>query len=471
MTRREFIQATAAGGVITLGAQDTRPAQAAAGGLVSPGCRGSKVKLARLFIGVPAAHYPNPKIELTAERRDFEAKFAAFADQLTDVEFVLDELVGKPQQIEALAGRLKEVDGILAVHLSLHTLPVFRKILEIGRPTVIFSAPYTGHEWYQLSQIRRTELGRRMECILSTDHAELVRAVRPIRALHHLREARIVNVSKAHSPAGYPEDLERKFGTKVDLVGRDAVLAAYESVSDADARAEAQRWTSGATAVVEPSADEILKSSRLALALQRVMDEHQATIVTVDCYGSMWRQLPAYPCIGFARLNDLGYGGICQSDLPCAAVHILFQGLTGRPSFVCNPSFDFSTNTATLIHCLGCTRMGGLDQPPAPYKLRDVMERQEGCAVQVTMRTGQAVTQAMLDGMSGLRYFTGNITGAPETERGCRTKIAVKVDGSAETLWQNWSAGIHRVSCYGDLAVDLGRFCRFADLKLINEAV
>jgi hypothetical protein len=99
------------------------------------------------------------------------------------------------------------------------------------------------------------------------------------------------------------------------------------------------------------------------------------------------------------------------------------------------------------------------------------MERQEGCTPQVRMRVGQKVTQAMLDGTSTLRYFTGEIVDVPETERGCRTKITVRLDGDVEKLWQNWTAGIHRVSGYGDLSKDLAHFCRFAELALINEAV
>lgn len=56
-------------------------------------------------------------------------------------------------------------------------------------------------------------------------------------------------------------------------------------------------------------------------------------------------------------------------------------------------------------------------------------------------------------------------------DRGCRTKIVLKIDGSAERLWKNWSAGLHRVTCYGDLSKDLERFCRFAKVNLTNEAV
>jgi len=421
-------------------------------------------------MGIPNAHYPNPAMDLNAEVRAYQARFAGFKDELADVDFVVDELIGSPEQLTPLKSRLQNVDGILVIHLTLGTLPTMKELFALGRPVMIFSAPYAGHEWYYLSEIRRSELGRKMECALTTDYHELAAAVRPFRAMHHLREARIVNVAAANNPANYPADVHKKFGTEIIQVGRQELLDAYQAVSEPDARLEAERWTKGAMAVVEPSAEEIFKSCRLALALQRVLDEKEATVATVDCYGSMWRQLPAYPCMGFARLNDLGLGGICQSDLPCAMVHILFQGLTGRPSFVCNPTFDFSTNTATLIHCLGCTRMDGPDKPAAAYKLRDVMERQEGCVPQVRMRVGQQVTQAIMADMNNLRYFTGTITDTPETDRGCRTKIAVKVDGNAERLWQNWSAGIHRVACYGDLSKDLARFCRFAELKLMDEA-
>jgi hypothetical protein len=473
MNRREFVQTTLGSTLACLGGPGL--AAIALGqqgpGLISPGCRRSKVKVARLYLGIPKAHYPNPAMDLDAERREYQTRFAGFADELSDVDFVVDELIGSPGQLAPLKGRLKGVDGILAIHLTLGTLPVMKEILSLGRPTMIFSPPYAGHEWYWLSELRRGPLGRKMECALTTDYRELAAAVRPFRAMHHLREAKVLNLAAGCSPPDYPDQVKNKFGTEIKLVARERMLQMYDAVNEKEARAEARRWTQGAVAVVEPSAEEVFKSCKLAMAFQKLLDDEGATVMTVDCYGSMYHQLPAYPCIGFSRLNDLGLGGICQSDLPCAMVHILFQGLTGRPGFVCNPTFDFGTDTATLIHCLGCTKMDGPDKPAAPYKLRSVMERQEGAVPQVRMRVGQRVTQAILADMSTLRYFAGRIVETPETDRGCRTQIKVKLDGNAERLWQNWSAGIHRVSCYGDLAKDLDRFSRFAGLNLVNEAV
>jgi len=252
------------------------------------------------------------------------------------------------------------------------------------------------------------------------------------------------------------------------------VEAAFAAISDADAQAETDRWIKAATAVVEPSKEDVFKSCKLALAFEKMLDEEDATVMTVDCYGTMWDKtikLPAYPCLGFSRLNSMGLGGICESDLHSAMTHIIFQGLCGKPGFISDPTMDESTNAIILAHCMGTVNMDGPAKPPAPYKLRTVMERQEGVVPHVSMEVGRKVTQALLVGTELLLYFTGEIVEAPDVDRGCRTKITVKIDGSAEKLWKNWSHGLHRSTCYGDIAKDLERFCRFAKINLVNEAV
>lgn len=478
--RREFIQLTVGGTLGCLGGMSL-PGIGLVGGprclaegpsaakIISPGCRGTKVKVARVYLGLPKAHYPNPAIDLASEMRTYQGHFDKLQGELSDVDFVVDELVGTPEQVKALGDRIAGCDGVLAIHLTLGVLPVMTALLAMGRPTMIFSPPYAGHEWYYLSELRRSKEGENLECMLTGDVSQLAVAIRPFRAMHHLREAKVLNVAK-QMPQDYVSQVKTKFGTEIAQVSRERVIALYDAVSDEAARAETDRWIKGAAAVVEPSAEEIFRSCKLALAFEKLLDEESATLLTVDCYGSMWRQLPAYPCIGFARLNDMGLGGICQSDLPCAMSHILLQGLTGRPGFVSNPTFDFSTNSTTMIHCLGSTRMDGPAGPAAPYKLRSIMEREEGATPQVQMEKGRDVTQVIFDGVTGLRYFTGRIVDTPETDRGCRTKITVKVDGNAERLWQNWTAGIHRVSCYGNVAKELRYFSRFMKLQLVNEA-
>lgn len=469
LDRRQFLQLTAAGSALWLFAPPFS-AYGAASPLISPGCRGTKVRAAKLYLGIPNALWPTPNMDLNEEMERYEQEFKNRPADFGDVDFAVSELITNKEQAVQLADRLTDVDGILAIHLSMGVTEMARELLKSGKPTVLFAAPYSGHEWTGFGALERSPEGARLTCMLTSDMGQLAAAVRPFRAIHHLREAKILNVS-AHEPK--PEFLQTvkdKFGTTIIRIDRERTLAAYERIDPAAAEAEAERWISAATAVVEPSRDEIVRSCQLALAFERLLDEENGTAITVDCYGSMYRKLPAFPCIGFTRLNDMGFAGICESDLTSAMTFILLQGLSGRPGFISDPTVDESKDAIILAHCLGSTKMDGPNGEACPYKIRTIMERQEGAVTQVSMRLGQRVTQAVLIGADTLRYFTGDIIEVPDTERGCRTKITVKVDGDIAALWKNWAHGLHRVTCYGDLTADLRRFCRFEGINLLDEA-
>lgn len=438
--------------------------------LVSPGCRRSKVRVARLYLGKPDAHWPTPKLDLAAERREYETAFAGMREAFADIEFFVDELVTDKSQIEALRDQLKSADGILLVHLSMGMKDTLEAVLACGRPTALFAAPYSGHEWAQFGALRQQPVGAQLECFLTSDRAQLAVAVRPFRAIHHLREAKILNVIERVRDEAKMQAWHDRFGTEFKTVDRDRVLTAYEAVTLEDAEAEARRWIRQASKVVEPSRDEIVRSSRLALAFENLLAEEDATVITVDCYGTMYRKLPAFPCVGFVRLNDLGLGGICESDLTSAMTYIILQGLSGRPGFISDPTVDESQDSIILAHCLGTRRMDGPDGKAAPYRLRSIMERQEGCVPQVFMRRGQKVTQAWLATPERLLYFTGDVIAVPDSDRGCRTQIQVRVDGDIAKVWQNWGHGLHRLTAYGDLTADLRRFCRYKNLEFVNEA-
>jgi hypothetical protein len=477
INRRAFLHMTAASGAVYLASSGVLATSAYGRGskLVSPGCRGTKVKVARIYMGTDHGLWPTPKLNLRAEIRAYEAQFAKLADELSDVDFVVDELVTSADQARQLKARLQGVDGILAIHMNIGVRPILNEILAAGRPTAVFAIPYSGHGWVGFGALQRQPLGARLECFLTSDYSQLAAAIRPFRAIHHLREAKILNVT-TRSFQQYADDMKKKFGTEIKRVDLQTVVDAYKAVDDRQAETETKRWMADAEAVVEPSRKEVFKSCKLALALENMLAAEDATVMTVDCYGTMWDKtirLPAYPCLGFCRLNNMGLGGICESDLRAAMTHIVLQGLTGKPGFISDPTVDESSNSIILAHCLGSTKMDGPDGPAAPYKIRTVMERQEGVTPQVEMRIGQRVTQAILIGTDSLLYFTGEIVDAPvalEDDRGCRCKITVKVDGDVTTLWKNWSNGLHRQTVYGDVVKDLARFCRYKEIKLVNEA-
>lgn len=473
VNRREFLQIAAGGVACWAGAGIfSSGARAAGSQLISPGCRKSKVKVARIYMGTAGGLWPKPKLSFQDEIRVYEAQFGA---EMADVDFVVDEIVTSVEAVNRIKPRLQNVDGILVIHLSMGTGAILNEILGTGKPTALFALPYSGHEWVGFGGLQKQPIGAKLECFLTSDYSQLATAIRPFRAIHHAREAKILNVT-TRSFQDYADRMKAKFGTEMKQVDLDTVVQAYEAIDDRDAEAETERWMKGAQDVIEPSRKEVFKSCKLALAFENMLAAEDATVLTVDCYGTMWDKtikLPAYPCIGFCRLNDLGLGGICESDLRCAMTHIILQGLTGKPGFISDPTVDESTGSIILAHCLGSSRMDGPSGPQAPYKIRSVMERQEGVTPQIQMRIGQPVTQAILVGDDTMLQFTGQIIDAPvgvEHDRGCRTKITVKVDGDITTLWKNWSQGLHRQTVYGNIRKELGQFCRYTGIKLIDEA-
>jgi hypothetical protein len=476
VSRREFLQIAAGSGVYLAGAGFfAGGAQAAGSRLVSPGCRRSKVKVARLYMGTKEGLWPKPKLSFQDEIRTYEAQFAKLGGEIADVDFVVDEIVTSAEAVGRIKPRLQDVDGILVIHLSMGTGAILNEILSMGKPTALFALPYSGHEWVGFGGLQKQPIGAKLECFLTSDYSQLAVAIRPFRAIHHAREAKILNVTN-RSFQDYADAMKAKFGTEMKRIDLETVVKAYNAIDDKAAEAETQRWMNGAEAVIEPSRKEVFKSCKLALAFEDLLAAEDATVLTVDCYGTMWDKtikLPAYPCIGFCRLNDMGLGGICESDLRSAMTHIILQGLTGKPGFISDPTVDESAESIVLAHCLGSSKMDGPNGPQAPYKIRDVMERQDGVTPQIRMRVGQPVTQAILVGTDTILHFTGTIIDAPvglEHERGCRTKITVKVDGDITALWKNWSQGLHRQTVYGNIRRELGQFCRYTGIKLIDEA-
>jgi L-arabinose isomerase len=476
--RREFLQLTLAGSALCLCGLSGLAFRSVPVGskLISPGCRRTKVKVARLYIGTASGLWPKPNLDFQKEIRTYESEFNKLKEELHDVEFVINELVTTPGEAINLKNRLTNVDGILVIHLSLGVSSILNEILSMNLPTMVFAVPYSGHEWANFSSLRNQPLGRNMDCILTSDYQQLAAAIRPFRAIHHMREAKILNLTTG-SFVEYADIIKNKFGTEIKQIELNRMIDLYNSIDVTKAKAETDHWIKEAVEIVEPSNEDIFKSCKLALAFEKLMDEEDATVMTVDCYGTMFKPLCqsfAFPCLGFTRLNNMGLGGICESDLQSAITHVLFQGLVGRPGFISDPTVDESINSIILAHCLGTTKMDGPDKAAASYKLRTIMERQEGVVPQVEMRIGQKVTQAILKGTDSLPYFTGEIIETPvalKDDRGCRTKITVRVDGDVTKLWQNWTSGLHRQTCYGDITKELAFFCRFKDIKMVNEAI
>ncbi len=464
--RREFLSTTAVGPVcmstlmrpVSVGAVEASPAMR--GGM-------SKVRIGKVYLGQPTPGWPKYKVDLKAEVQRFEAEFAKLSPAFEDVEFVGGHLIPSSEQLPSVMEEFKDVDGILAVHLTMGAQSFIKKFLELKVPIVMFAPLYAGHEWHIFASLQKQ--GEKIVVLPSSDFGDLVTAIRPFRAIHRLKESKVLYLMNGGPDPEYVKSIKNRFGTEIKTIHLPQLAEAYESVDDAQARADAKRWIDEAEKVVEPTEEEIYKSSRMYFALLKVLEDERANAITINCLGlGLIQHGMGYPCFGFSRLNGMGLGGICEADIKSTMTHLLFSSFNGKSGFVSDPVIDLSNNTIIHAHCVSAIKMDGPNGEQCPYIIRSHLEDERGASLQVKMRVGQEITMAKLIGADKVLFSTGKIIDIPDVDRGCRTKIVTQVK-NAKKIMENWSCGLHRVVFYGDYTADLQRFCRFKDIRIVYE--
>jgi len=192
--------------------------------------------------------------------------------------------------------------------------------------------------------------------------------------------------------------------------------------------------------------------------------------------------LPAYPCIAFSKLNDMGMYGVCECDLDSTMTQLLVTSFSGKPGFVSDPVFDTSRNEVIHAHCVSATAMQGVGGPTSPFIVRSHLEDHRGVSMQVLLPPGGPVTVARFSGPRKFVVSTGEAAGNVDDERGCRTKIRTRVPNARKFL-EDYAAAIagsnprvgtrdllHRVVFYGDHTESIDRLGRLLGFQVVREA-
>ena len=468
ISRRCFLKSTAAG-VVTCGALAGLAERLAAATSAPRLGLTSKVRVGKVYLGREHPGWPTTAVDVPAEMKRYEGKLAKLAPRLADIEFVNAGLVQDDAQLAKAKEQFKDVTGILVMHLTMGIGQQLQSLMELGIPIVLFSLPYTGHEWHTIASWQRQ--GKLIEVYPTSRFEDVLIAIRPFRALHRLKEARILHVSHVPADAAYCKDIKEKFGTDIKSIGLPELEKAYNAADRSEAMADCRRWMKEARKIIEPTKDDILKGSLMYIAMRNLLAEHDAVLVTMNCLGmNLMGRGMGYPCLGFVRLNNMGLGGVCEADLKSSMTHLIFSYLVGKPGFVTDPVFDLSTSSIIHAHCVAATQMEAPDTRPARYYIRSHLEDNKGASLQVMLPVNRKLTMARLIGTDKLLFATGDAVDSPFVEWGCRTKLTMKVQ-NIERFLENWSCGLHRVVFYGDHTQDVHRFCRFARVQVLHEGV
>ncbi len=425
---------------------------------------GSPIRVKKLYLAKPVPTWPTPHLDVSQERQKLEDILAGLAKEMPDVTFEGGELLRVIEDVPKVRESLADVDGILIFNLTSTVGHMIRALAESGKPTLLFSQPYSGHDWSIIADMQ--DAGLKIDVIASSNFRDLISGIRPFRTIRRLSESKILVLSKVGTDES---PVSERLGVKIVPLQHKRLIDAYQASDLKEAEADAERWIKGAVRVVEPSRDEIVRSARFYLAMKKVMAEEAAQAITINCLGLFYAgQLPAYPCLGFSRLNSSGQVGACEGDVESTITMLIFQYMAGKPGFITDPVIDTGTGTVIHAHCVAPVSMAGVGGREEPYVLRSHMEDDKGAVVQVKMRVGQKITMAKLVGSDMMLLSTGEIIDTPVSERGCRTQITTRVKDPRKLLEQ-YRHGLHRVIFYGDHTGDMERLSRFLNFKILYE--
>ncbi|MGE0138083.1 MAG: hypothetical protein AB7L17_15505 [Ilumatobacteraceae bacterium] len=198
----------------------------------------------------------------------------------------------------------------------------------------------------------RADGGRGRIVQVGSDDARIAlrEAVTDVAAIHRLRRTRVGLVGQP-SPwlvASIPDAdaLRSRWGIELVPVDIDETVRAYPLADPLRVRAAAARVNGSA-----PPSTTLLDASRLHPVLVDAAAAARVDAVTVRCFDYLG-SLETSGCVALAEMNDAGFVAGCEGDVASTVAMLMVRALTGRPSWMANPSsIDVDRDQVVLAHC------------------------------------------------------------------------------------------------------------------------
>lgn len=461
ISRRSFLKTSGAAVGVLAGGGLLHDPSAMFGAASEPASRTTifpkrKPDVALVFSHIPSgtATWPTKDYDYAARARELETKLAQSCPEINFVtKFVRSEAEAKSLVKESIL-----MDGYLLYVIGIWSgAPGI--ILRSGKPVVMVDDLYagTGEVLIQNGLARRENL--KCVTVASTDFNDVVKAVKLFIPLRSLKESVILDIVD-YDIADRAKAIKEFLGVTVLKMGSEELASYFAKADAAEAQAWATYWARNARKVVEPTAEDLLNSGKMYLALAQAVSDKKADCVTMDCLGMFYSgRVTAYPCLSHFQMNNDGGTGVCEGDLNSSCTQLAMRYLTGRPGYVSDPVIDTAKNEIIYAHCVATNHVFGPKGKANPYIIRSHAEDRKGASVQSLMPLGEQVTSLQMDtATKKMVIHSGKTVENIEEAKACRTKLAAQTN--ARQILDNWGTGWHRVTVYGDYrqeAMDLGR--------------
>ena len=186
------------------------------------------------------------------------------------------------------------------------------------------------------------------------------------------------------------------------------------------------------------------------LALKKLVKKYDLKGLTIRCF-DLLKKYKNTACLALALLNEEGIVAGCEGDMPSLITMYLTNTLTGRSSFMANPSkFIYEENSLLLAHCTVPLNM------TSSYSLDTHFESGLGIGVRGEMPEGKITICKIAPDYSldNSICLPASIKECPHLEGYCRTQIMVSLgeEGLLDIL--KASFGNHLVVSYGEVYQD-----------------
>jgi len=305
---------------------------------------------------------------------------------------------------------------------------------------------------------------------------ELLWRLRAMCGLKNTRNSRILAVG---GPGAWSQPLEssidkvrEKFKLDIqsvsyDELGRLITEARKDNSVVAEAGRKASDYLGDSGVSLETGRKFVENCFVLEEVLVRLMERFECRAITInECMGTIMPLAETSACLTLSLLNDAGYLAYCESDFIVVPAGILMANISGKPSFLNDPTYPHN-NIITLAHCTAPRRMDGKNLAPA--RILTHFESDYGAAPKVEMLLGQTVTNVMPDfAFEKYVILTGKITENPFMDI-CRSQIDVSYNCDSRIVAEKMP-GFHWITVYGDYARETGYVLKKIEIKSENLA-
>ena len=259
-----------------------------------------------------------------------------------------------------------------------------------------------------------------------------------------------------------PEIIKRIFVLHSNFKAQQALFGSRIGVIGSPSSWLGAAFAGKALACREATPEDLIKAMRLYRAIKRIVEKEKLSALTLSCF-KLIEQTGTTGCLALSLLNDDGIIAGCEGDLQSIFTQLAVKVLTGKASFMANPSMiNARTNEIVLAHCTV-----GIAQTEQ-YIIRNHFETEMGIGIQGILPTGH-VTLVKCGGECLDEYYlsTGTLTENTNYINMCRTQVRIKMDTPAEYFLKN-PLGNHHILIQGNYEILLDEFLQANGCKRVE---